>query len=114
MTDPVEDSKSNEEPDDSTGCEEPELRTDGGEVTAQHPGFPITGGPGGPTQPLEPEAPPMGARRVQGETQTRLPEAKRSIGNQLGDLPDSVEAHFTPAELQRLRRIAESKNAQSA
>lgn len=114
MTDPAEDSKNIEESDDANGCEEPELRTDGGEVTAQNSAFAITGGPGGPTQPPEPEAPPRGAQRTQGETQTSLPEAKHATGNQLGDLPDSVETHFTPAELQRLRRIAESKNAQSA
>lgn len=112
VTDPAEDTKGNDDRGDLNESTEPEIRTDGGEVIAQNSGLGLSDVPGGPTVRLPPEAPSITDRR--GEKQASLPETKLSSGNQVDDLPASVESHFTPAELQRLQRIAASTNAKSA
>lgn len=114
MTDSNGDSKEDEERNTSNGSEEPEIRTDGGEVVAQNPKSGITGVQDGPPKPPQPGGPTFRAQPDQGETQSNQPEDTHSKVSQVRDLPDSVESHFTPAELQRLQSIAASTNAKSA
>lgn len=114
MTNPSDDPKGNKESEDRNGYEEPEIRTDGGEVAAQNPRSRTSGVQDGRTEPPQPGIPPFSDQPDQGETPANQPEDRHSKGAQVGDLPDSVESHFTPAELQRLQSIAASTNAKSA
>lgn len=113
MTDPAEDSKGNDEPPDSEAAEEPAFRTDGGEVAALDPGL-GNNGKIGPSLPSQPEPPSIKDWRDREEPPAGQSEDTSLTGNRVGDLPDSIESHFTSAELQRLQSIAARTNAQSA
>lgn len=114
VTDPSEESKGNDESDDWKGTEEPELRTDGGEAAAHRPGFGPDDTVRGPTMPPQPGVPSFGDRTDPGETSQRKPKDTRFSGDQVRSLQNSVESHFTPEELDRLRKIAARANTKSA
>ena len=59
VTDPAEDTKGNDDPVDSEAAEEPEIRTDGGEVAAQNPGFGTNGIQSDLKKPPQPGIPPF-------------------------------------------------------
>lgn len=110
MTHRADDSTS-DDPDGEDGPGVPELRADGGEVAAHNPGVRRVGGEGRRPEPPQPELRPLCDR---GEPPSSQPGSQASAGTQFDNLPESVETHFTPAELHRLRRIARCKNSQSA